>query len=183
MGIATRPGAQRSAFRLGSSARLAHVGPLQLEIRRLYSIKLKLLFNNVKHFSEVSFCGFYAPQAPGNSHCAPTATAESSRAVATSGRLPRRRCGDTFDEQPQREHDLEYECRKPRVESSQRPCGETGELQGLYHHEQARREQAQRCDCDGHHPSAQEEIGKDRTSHGKEDRTDGDARDRKSTRL
>src|ERR1035438_10675367 len=72
MGIATRPGAQRSAFRLGSSARLAHVGPLQLEIRRLYSIKLKLLFNNIKHFSEVSSCGFYAPQAPGNSHCAPT---------------------------------------------------------------------------------------------------------------
>src|SRR5664280_2083715 len=34
------------------SARRAHVGPLQQEIRRLYSIKLKLLFNKIKHFSD-----------------------------------------------------------------------------------------------------------------------------------
>src|SRR5213080_4545151 len=42
----------------------------------------------------------------------------------------RRRCGQTFDEQPQRENDLEYERRQPLVVSGQRPCGETSELQG-----------------------------------------------------
>jgi hypothetical protein len=29
----------------------AHVGPLQQKIRRFYSIKLKLLFNKIEHFS------------------------------------------------------------------------------------------------------------------------------------
>src|SRR5947208_16360587 len=36
------------------------------------------------------------------------------------------RCGDAFDKQPQREHDLEYERRQPLIVSGQRPGGETG---------------------------------------------------------
>jgi hypothetical protein len=42
----------------------------------------------------------------------------------------RRRCGDAFDEQPQREHDLEYEGRQPLIVSGQWASGETGKLQG-----------------------------------------------------
>src|SRR2546430_8065001 len=41
-------------------------------------------------------------------------------------------------------HDLECERRQPLVVSGQRPCVETGELQGQSHHEQARCEHADR---------------------------------------
>src|SRR5437870_623817 len=58
----------------------------------------------------------------------------------------RRWCGDAFDEQPQREHELEYERREPLVVSSQRPSEKTGELQGQPHYEQTRGEHAHPSD-------------------------------------
>ena len=51
--------------------------------------------------------------------------------------------GHTFDEQPQREHSLEYERRQPLVIPGQRPSGETGELKGQRHREEARRDHPQ----------------------------------------
>src|ERR1019366_6594469 len=52
MRIAARPGARGPAFSPLRVRSGAHVGPLQQKIRRFYSIKLKLLFTKIEHFSD-----------------------------------------------------------------------------------------------------------------------------------
>src|ERR1017187_2888297 len=99
MGIAVPPGARRSTLRLRSSARRAHVGPLQQEIRRLYSINWKLLFNKIEHFSDRFLPVVFARESPAipiallqprqTSYCAPTPCRNSPE-------MPSGRCRSTF---------------------------------------------------------------------------------------
>ena len=90
-----------------------------------------------------------------------------SSVAAPSGRLPRCRRGDAFDDQPQRQRHLECEHWQPH-ERGDRAAERFCELQEEAHHEQDRRDDAEPGQWDGNHSAAEEEAGEDRAAHGEE---------------
>lgn len=86
-------------------------------------------------------------------------------------RSSRRRRGKAFDEQPQRDRNLERGHRYPH-ELSDGAAQDACELQRKPHDKQDRRKHADPGQRDGDHPAAQEEPGEEGAPHGEECRAD-----------